>query len=43
MNPFIYCLFDRYLGYSKKNNPPVRDEQDSEMSTICPELFFRMP
>jgi len=31
----------RYLRYTK-NNPPVSEERDSEMSNICLWLFIRM-
>ena len=30
----------RYVRNAEKNNPPVGEERDSEMSTICLWLFF---
>ena len=46
MNPLIYGLSESAAltclisALYEKNNPPVSEERDSEISTICLRLFF---
>ena len=48
MSPLIYGLSESALtcpisALCEKNNPPVSEVRDSEISTICLRVFFYMP